>query len=548
MPGPSRQLLLHAYPELRLDGRPLPLPLKRALALLVVLSELARKVARAQVAGLLWPDAARDVGRARLRRLVHQTNLALAADAVVGDADALWLGDADWTSDVQQARQAARQLVAAPAAEDAGEALERLLRPGTHQMLEGFSFGSDTFDDWLAERRTELQQLVVRALQRGGEHLLQGGQAQRVAQVAQRLTALDPLADGGHALLLRAHAQRGDLAALESAYLDFAALLRAELGVRPSPAVEALYEDLRRQVLEPRPTRPGDTAAAASPTMAPPIRYADSEDGAVAYLELGQGPETLVILFGIWSHLELAWDQPTIRRVLLALSRQARVVLIDRRGVGLSERLAPDLSVEAGVSDIEAVRRALGAARIWLFGSSAGGAIAIDYAATHRDTVGGLILYAAKARGAWAPDYPWSPTTEQLQAWAAHLHAHWGQATSLADFAPSLADDPAARDWWARMIRQAVSRNTLPTLMREFVRMDVRHRLPQVQVPALVLQREGDRIVRAGTATYLARHIRGARLRLLPGEDHHLWAGDADAVVAEIERFMQDSTRKDTAG
>lgn len=538
-PMPLVEFQLRGYPEIRVDGQPAPLALKRGLALLAVLAEMDRKVARVQLGELLWPDAPADVARARLRRLVHETNQALGIDAIVGDGDALWLAGlvAGVVSDVERVRRFARRLVTAPADAQTREALEDLLQADAHHVLEGFEFGADSFDAWLAQRRSEQHRLVARALQRAGEQLIGSGQPLLAAEAAARLVAIEPLADAGHALLLRSHAQRGDLAALESAYLAFAELLRGELGVRPSPAYEALYETARRQVVHTVPDTSAETAAGAG--LAPPIRFADTEDGAVAYLELGRGPQTLIILFGIWSHIEVAWDEPTIRAVLLRLAQRFRVVLMDRRGVGLSERLAPEQTVPAGVQDVDAVRRAVGAGRVWLFGNSVGSMIAIEYAAQYGDAVQGLVLYAANARGAWAPDYPWAPTTPQLQAWTQRLRAEWGSATGLREFAPSQADDPVARDWWARLMRQAMSRNSLPVLLQEFGRMDVRHRLPQLRVPTLVLQREGDRIVRPGAAQFLAERIAGARLKLLAGADHNMWAGNVGAVIDEVVRFTE---------
>jgi pimeloyl-ACP methyl ester carboxylesterase/DNA-binding SARP family transcriptional activator len=537
---PSIELRLRAYPVVLVDGQVAPLALKRGLALLALLAEFGRKVARLQLGELLWPDAAATVGRARLRRLVHETNQALGIDAIVGDGDALWLAGlaAGVVSDVERVRRFARQLVTAPADAQSREALEDMLQADANQVLEGFEFGADSFDAWLAQRRSEQHRLVARALQRVGEQLIGSGQPLLAAEAASRLVAIEPLADAGHALLLRSHAQRGDLATLESAYLAFAELLRAELGVRPSPAYEALYESARRQVMQAAPDIGAGADDAAAAALAPPIRFADTDDGAVAYLELGRGPQTLVILFGIWSHIEVAWDEPTIRAILQRLAQRFRVVLMDRRGVGLSERLAPGQTVPAGVEDLDAVRRAVGASRIWLFGNSVGSMIAVEYAARHGEAVHGLVLYAANARGAWAPDYPWAPTTAQLRTWTERLRADWGRATSLGEFAPSQADDPVARDWWARLLRQAMSRNSLPVLLQEFGRMDVRHRLPQVRVPTLVLQREGDRIVRPGAARFLADHIAGARLKLLAGDDHNMWAGDVGAVIDEVERFV----------
>ncbi len=216
-------------------------------------------------------------------------------------------------------------------------------------------------------------------------------------------------------------------------------------------------------------------------------------------------------------------------------------MLLDRRGIGLSERLALPQALSAGVQDLDTVRRALGVEQLWLLGSSVVGAIAIEYASTYPARVRGLMLYAAHARGSWAEDYPWALRPEQRAAWLAQLQSAWGLATSLERFAPSLADDEAARHWWARMLRQAASRNSLPAILRAFASVDVRGRLGTLRAPTLIVQREGDRIVRAGVARYLAAQIPGAELCLLAGEDHLLWAGDTSAVLDALEDFVQRS-------
>lgn len=538
---PSLELGIQRYPEVRVDGQPVAIKLKRGLALLALLSEFGRKVARAQLIDLLWPDATAEIGRARLRRLAHEVNQVLGMNAVAGDHDSLWLsgGAASLPSDVERVRRAARQLVADPTHPQSRASVELLLAAGAHQILDGFDLGVETFDAWLSRRRAEQQQLVARALQRAAEQLLAVGQAVLAEEAASRLTTLEPLADSGHALLLAALAQRGDLAAVEGRYFAFAELLRSELGVRPSPTFELSYAEARRAAAADAPVlteRP--------PSGAPRIRFADTSDGAVAYLELGSGPQTLVILFGLWSHVEVSWEEPTIRSILLRLAQRYRVVLMDRRGTGVSERLVLDPSVPAGVEDLDAVRRTLGVDRLWLFGNSAGGLIAIEYAATHPDAVEGLVLYATSAKGCWSPDFPWAPTAEQFDTWAARLQSGWGGATSLEKFAPSQASDPVAQDWWARLLRQAMSRNSLPTLLREASRMDVRHRLAQLRVPTLVLQREGDRVVRPEIPRYLAQHIPGARLTMLPGDDHNLWAGDVGSVLDRVEAFIASSAER----
>nr|WP_284617706.1 alpha/beta hydrolase [Rubrivivax pictus] len=528
------------YPVLTRRGQPLPLNLKRGLALLVHLSELQRKAARPLLAALLWPDAPEDTGRGRLRRLCHEVNAALGIELLTGDADALWLVDdgAGLATDVQAVRRAAMQLLTGTGATESLLAIERLCRPDAASILHGFDCGSDAFESWLAQRRSEQQRLVTRALARGGEQLLAIGQPALAAEVAAALVRLDPLCDTGHALRLAAQGRLGDAAAVEAAYFACAELLREELGIRPSAGIEAAYAEARARLS--RPPEDDEPAARALP----PIRFADADGDAVAYLELGSPAApggTMVVLFGLWSHLEVAWEQPVIRATLDRLARRFHVVLIDRRGVGLSDR--PALDAAAGALDIEAVRHALGVPRLWLFANSVGGALAIEYAVNHPERVRGLMLYATGARGTWAPDYPWAITPAQLDAWVQRVQSSWGAAVSLEQFAPSVAQDPAARDWWARLLRQSATRQGAASVLRTLAAIDVRPQLPRLRVPTLVVQREGDRIVRAAAGRHLADHIAGAKFILLPGADNLMWFGDTEAVIHEVEGFADSVVR-----
>lgn len=536
-PGVCRRVDIRCkgYPAVHIDGQPVALKLKRGLALLVYLGELARRVSRSQLAETLWPDAPSDTARARLRRLCHEVNGVLGLDLLVGDADTLWLDDMQGVtpSDVARVRQGAQQLLATPNDAQSRESLEHLLASDSHRVLDGFGLDSDVFNAWLDVRRSEQERLVVRALSRAAEHLSASGQPALAAEAAARLIAIDALADLGHAVLLTARSQLGDAAGVEAAYFACADVLRNELGIRPSASIESAYQDARAQltVLPEQRT--------ARPSLSPPIRFADCADGSVAYLELGSGDTTLVILFGLWSHLEVSWEEPRIRAILDRLAKTFRVVLVDRRGTGLSDRADQQQSTRAGVEDIDAVRRALGVEQVWLLGNSVGGAIAIEYASVFPTRVQGLMLYGTGARGTWAPDYPWALTEQQQKKWLHELQSSWGGATSLAQFAPSMVDDQATRDWWARMLRQSASKNGIPLLLRALGGMDVCARLPALTVPTLVLQRKGDLVVREGAARYLAAHIPRAQLVLLEGADHPLWYGDTAGVLDELERFVQ---------
>jgi pimeloyl-ACP methyl ester carboxylesterase/DNA-binding SARP family transcriptional activator len=526
----SLRLRLHAYPAVSIDGSDAPIRLKRGVALLALLAELARKVSRSQAAALLWPDAVESVGRSRLRRLVHEVHSQCGAEPISADGDALWIDGTCWavSSDVQRVRAAAQALLGESGGDPEDAAV--LLAPEAAALLEGFDLGSEAHAEWLEQRRAEHRRLLSRALQRLAERHAAEGDAAIAVEAAERLIALDPAADAGYAALIAAHGRGADLAAVESAYFRCADLLRAEFGVAPSPAVEAAYAAALARVQ-------GHLPAAAPPARAQ-IRFAQTADGAVAYSCHGSSGPAVIVVPGLLSHIEVALEEPRIRRCVERLAERHRVVLVDRRGTGLSERVGVAPTIASAVEDIAAVVEALGEERVWLFGASVGGAIAIAAASEMPARLAGLVLYGAGARGSRAPDYPWAMTGEQLERWLGLLRDGWGEATSLEAFAPEAAGDPQVRAWWARMLRSAASQNGVAAILRAFHETDVRDRLAGLRMPTLVIQREDDRIVRAGAGRYIASRVPGATLAMLPGADHWWWHGDADAVLGAIERFI----------
>jgi pimeloyl-ACP methyl ester carboxylesterase len=537
LPPLRLHLSLQGYPGIAVDGRDVPLKLKRGLALLALLAELGRKVSRAQIAALLWPDAPESLGRARLRRLVHEVHASCGAEPVDGDSDALWLDTTRWRigSDVQQVRALAQALLGASNA--SAEQAAAVMAPDAARMLDGFSIGSDAFDEWLGQRRDEHRRLVARALQRLAEQQAAGGDAALAVEAAERLIALEPTAEAGHAALIRALARCGDSAAVETAYFRCADMVRAEFGVAPSPSVEAAYAAARQQLLL------GDGAAAteAAAVLSVQIRFAQTPDGAVAYSLHGDAGPAIVIVPGLLSHIEVALEEPRIRRCVDTLARRHRVVLVDRRGTGLSERVGIAPSIASAVEDVAAVARDLGDERVWLFGASIGGAIAIAAAAAMPERVAGLVLYGVSPRGTRAPDYPWAMTDAQLHRWLDMLRESWGEATSLESFVPEAAHDPQVQAWWARMLRSAASQKGVAEILRAFHDTDVRGLLPQLRLPTLVIQREDDRIVRAPIARYVAGRVPGATLLMLPGAAHWWWHGDTGTLLDAVERFIAEA-------
>jgi pimeloyl-ACP methyl ester carboxylesterase len=274
---------------------------------------------------------------------------------------------------------------------------------------------------------------------------------------------------------------------------------------------------------------------------APPTRYAKSGDISIAYQVVGEGPIDLVLVLGFATHIELQWESEPQARFFDRLSSFSRLIIFDRRGTGLSDPVPQMPTLEERIDDVRAVMDAAGSERAALFGISEGGPMSVLFAATHPERASALVLHGAMGRTTEAPDYPWASPAEALRESAAEFLApNWGQdATGMIElFAPSLAGQPGVREFVERMERSAASPAMVQQIFEMFLDVDVRDILPTIHVPTLVLHRHGDRVVYRRAGEELAAQIPGARYVELPGIDHLPWAGDAEAVVGEIEEFL----------
>jgi pimeloyl-ACP methyl ester carboxylesterase/DNA-binding SARP family transcriptional activator len=518
---PLAVLLLQDYPAIEIGGRRAPVALKFGLALLALLGQRRAAIGRGALAAVLWPDASPGVGRARLRRLVHELHAVLGIAVIDATTDTLQLAPA-CAVDIDATR-AAMAATGRHAALD-HDALRLLAAPRAAGWLEGFALGVEAFDDWAAAQRSMHQAALSRALETAAMQAFAQRDPGAAETAAAALLRLEPCNEAAHGARMAARALCHDAAGVETAYFDCAQQLREELGVRPSPMLEAAYAEALGQ------------ARAAPMQLA--IAFAPTRHGQVAYAAWGRGRETIVVLWGLMSNLEVALDEPRARAMLDALARRYRVVMIDRRGTGLSERVGVVPDAESAAEDIAAVLDQLGIDRAWLFGSSVGGTLAIDVALRQPQRTAGLLLWGTSPSGRWSPTTPWALSDEGLQAWADRLTDPSRYADSLRRFAPSVADDPWVRDWYARLLRNAGTRLGTVQMLRAYQALDLRTRLGAVRVPTLVLQRRGDRVVPPAAAEMLAAGIPGARLALLEGDDHFLWHGDGDAVLEAVQRFV----------
>jgi len=274
--------------------------------------------------------------------------------------------------------------------------------------------------------------------------------------------------------------------------------------------------------------------------MQPETKYALSGDVHIAYQIVGDGPTDLVYVPGFTSHIGYAWELPLFARFLERLGTFSRLIWFDKRGTGLSDRVTI-ATLEQRMDDVRAVMDAAGSERAVLFGQSEGGPMCVLFAATYPERTVGLILYATFARRSWAPDYPWAPTLEDRQRHCEAIEQRWGQESGLdlnALSLPSVARDPYYRRWLANYERFSASPGAAIAVVRMNTEIDVRHVLPTIHVPTLVLHRRSDQTVRVEDGRYLASKIQAARFVELAGADHDEWVGDTESVLAEVEEFV----------
>jgi class 3 adenylate cyclase len=272
----------------------------------------------------------------------------------------------------------------------------------------------------------------------------------------------------------------------------------------------------------------------------PETKYAESDSTSVAYQVIGEGEIDLVLAFPFISHLDLLWESPRQARFLRRLASFARVIPFDRRGVGLSDPVDAAPTLEERMDDVRAVMDAAGSERAALLGMSEGATMCMLFAATYPERTSALVLWGAMARSTAAEDYPWAAPREAIEEANERLIAPlWGQGATIEIFAPSLADDPGARELQARMERQAASPRRVMQLLEMFLDTDVREVLPLIAGPTLIMARRGDHAVNIRASRWLATQIEGSKLVELDGVDHFPWVGDnSDEALDEIEGFL----------
>lgn len=275
----------------------------------------------------------------------------------------------------------------------------------------------------------------------------------------------------------------------------------------------------------------------------PETRYARTGDVHIAYQVVGDGPIDIVLFGTFVSHVELIWDDPQAADLLRRLASFSRLIIFDKRGVGMSDPMPPNAppTLEERLEDVRAVMDAAGSQEAVLLANSEGGQLAVLFATIYPERTRSIVFFGAFAALRRRDDYPIGVPAHVLDRTIEFIGEHHGETGYLDLVLPSVADDQRREAWWAGFFRRSTSPGAAATQVRMNRDADVRHLLPLVQVPALVLHAEGDRWIRPEMGRYLAENIPEARFVSLPGGDHLPYAELGPRVADEVQEFITGS-------
>jgi class 3 adenylate cyclase len=271
----------------------------------------------------------------------------------------------------------------------------------------------------------------------------------------------------------------------------------------------------------------------------PETRYAEADGVRIGYQCFGSGKRTLIEMPGAVQNIDVIWENAEAAAFFERLGSMCRVIHFDKRGTGVSDRSIPPPSLDARVQDLVAVMRAEAVDRAIIGGFSEGGTMAAFFAATYPERTEGLILSGTMASWVRRDDHLWAPTPAQKMRVLRSGPLIWGTGElAVRVFAPSMRGRPGFRRWAARYERACISRWKLVPYGRFLVDIDIRHVLPSIYAPTLVLHARGDRVVPFQSGRYLADHIVGARFVELPADDHAVWFGARDVYLDAMQEFL----------
>ena len=531
------RFFLFGSPRLKRRGESVDLGLRKAMALLAYLVVTKGEYSRDDLATLLWPESDQSSARASLRRTLYLINRTIDKGILTTGTDTIRLDPRlhIWT-DVDLFRQHLRECF--PKGEPQEEIsphclslLEEAVALYKADLLAGFTLPDClSFDEWLFFEAEGLRKSLATALRQLATAYQAQGEFERAIQHARHWLSLDPLHEPAHRLLMKLYAGSGQQAAALRQYTECVRILDQELGLSPQPETAELHQSIRLY---------RKTSRLPPPKARPPVEYVCSGDVHIAYSVLGDGPADILHICGYLSPLGHIWDLPECAAFCEELASFSRLIVLDRRGSGLSDRSSPP-TLEDTVDDILAVMRATGSKHPVLFGTTEAGPNCALFAATHPGRVSGLILYGTQAKWVRSEDYPLALTREQWAVWLKRHIENWGEPLDIEYYAPSRAQDARFREWWATTLRTASSPGAMKAVLEVMQDIDVRDILPAIRIPTLILHRKGPRNIRVGAGRHLAGQIPGARYVELEGQDYFWFVGDSQAILREIRSFIRN--------
>ncbi|MCG3206739.1 MAG: Serine/threonine-protein kinase PknD [Anaerolineae bacterium] len=594
------KLFLLGPPRVELDGAPVDLNRRKALALLVYLAVTGQPHSRDAMATLLYPDYSQSHARSYLRRDLAIVNTALVGDWLDTDRDTIELKRTPgfWL-DVEQFRSFLAQCRAhdhdphLPCA-DCLPLLNQAVALYTADFLAGFTLRDcPEFDDWQFFQTESLRQELAATLEQLVSGCLQHGQPEDAIPHGRRWVALDPLHEPAQRALIQLYDQAGHSSAALRQYEEFTALLEEELGLPPEEETTTLYEAIKARRLlgpflkqaevrrdkdaaekqtKPRPAQkePGLHQSVAAgkpatsekivPVLQPPAEHVGPKSSSalkleqqihtcqtssgvqLAYATVGSGPP-LVKAANWLSHLEYDWQSPVWRHWLASLAQHHTLIRYDKRGCGLSDWEVDDFSLEAQVNDLEAVVNALGLDRFPLLGLSGGGPVAVAYTARHPEKVSYLILYGSYVRGRLKRSQNLEQI-EEAQTLFKAMELGWGKAnpafrqlyTGL--FIPEGTAEQI--HWYNELQRISTTPEIAVKMLTASATVDVAELAAQVTAPTLVLHAQNDALTPISQGRQLAESIPGARFVALDSQNHILLEHEPawQQFLSEVRGFL----------
>lgn len=408
-------------PEVRVAGRPVKLPRRKSLALLCFLLMHERRVfSRERLAAMLWPDANEESARVCLRRALSDIGSVLGREWLDPAADGIQLRYPGLArTDVADLARMA------PGASVTSEQLHHDVDAYCRgRFLEGLDLdGLGEWSEWLYFWREEVAQRQRRLLDVACSHAIGCEDAESAVAWSVRWMEADPLNDAAVRARMKAACLADDRAALPSLLASYGRRLRDELGIAPLPETIALFNRLQEAGLP-----------AGSGRKRPEVRYVKCRDGVhVATSVIGETGPWMIFINGFVSHLDFLTRNPRLSAWFSRLAKGRRVLVFDKRGTGLSDRVGSAPGVERVAQDVMEIADAFGIESAYLMGVSEGGPVALCLAASQKAFVRGVVLYGTTARFRAAPDYPFALDEEQFGRWLSMLERDWGRRSTSND-------------------------------------------------------------------------------------------------------------------